>query len=180
MPRAISVNSRIRPLLLVLVLSSTTIGGCQPRQTLSDSGPVGQVFSLPPRVKQLDATFPITGCRVIVITTWDCGVSKALIQGWRSEVEANLDSAGLKRSTGWIVFGDDKRAAGLLSLAGGRPVSALIAPGDLRDIKQWLGLDGTPHTLIIDEHETIRAVVSGNYVPSTATLNSSCHPHVGT
>ena len=156
-------------------------GGQRHTSGISSTGPVGlrlPAVSLRRTSWSQHEASPLTArkCRIVVVTTPECGISRALAPGWVEDVEAAADSAGVRVVFGWIVFGDSSAVSPILRFVDQRPPPIWTTGDDLGAFESGLNLAGVPHTLVVSQDDTIRAVVSGNMVVSTSQLAAACRP----
>lgn len=131
---------------------------------------VGQFLQLPKQESRVEAT----ACRVVVVSTTDCGVAAALARGWNEDVRAAADSVGVSVLTQWIVFGPQAELTDLMRLATVDPPRVVRVDGGDREMMQLLGVRGSPHTLILGPGDTVRGTTSGNAVPTAGQLRAGC------
>ena len=171
--------------VVLCLFAACTLAGDGELRAWPPNGPVGSTvaeltvgyeFITP----EGETTFPDNGCRVLTVTHATCGVSRALAQGWvrdLHEIAQALPSESI--STGWIVFGDPQRAAATLYrwLQGPAPPTWLTT-GAPQDAERFVRLAGYPHTLLIDQYDTVRSVISGNQLPTAEQLRSVCRASI--
>ena len=121
------------------------------------------------------AAFPSAGtCRVVVVTTANCGISQRLANDWMSDLKAVIDSSGLDVIPAWIVFkngGTD--SSGVL---GRSELPIWVADSDHRSLERLFGLIGDPHTLLVNARDSIVRVLPGhgNRLPTATELAAAC------
>jgi len=113
-------------------------------------------------------------CRIIVVTTHDCSVAKALMVGWAQDAASVIESSGTQATSAWIVFGEADDARQLLSRHVVQVPSVWRHPGTLQDMESILRLNGTPQTLVINKYGELRAHFSGNVIVPTRDLQLAC------
>jgi hypothetical protein len=107
------------------------------------------------------------------VTYATCGISKALAQGWAEDLRDTIAKADREVSVGWLVFGDRGELGHLFRWVQGEPPPTWLVNGSASEVERYTGLGGFPHTFVISR-DTVRAVVSGNKLPSTLDLLHAC------
>ena len=168
-----------RGLLWLLTLVPACGGHDHTRRAHLAEGPVGTRFVPPEIPVSAVPSTPFLGsrCRVIVLTAAGCGVSKALIQGWVDDLAPVTDSLAFPVEAAWLFFGTGEESADLRSAAGGTLPRIFVTPGGLNRMEDLLGVLGSPHTVLVDATDTIRALLSGNRLPTFQELEGACGRH---
>lgn len=158
-------------LLCILIFAMS----CQSSENSPSGSAVGTRFR-PPELRPASDrhVWKTTGCRVVVVTTAGCGISRALIQGWSEDLHPLVDSVRSSVGLSWIFFGSRDELPELLSNAGENVPPIYLARGGAREMERWLHLAGSPHTLVITPMDTVRAVISGNQLPTLTDLVTAC------
>lgn len=112
-------------------------------------------------------------CAVVVVAAGECPYSRALSRQWTADLRMVADSAGVTPLVRWYVF----TAPGNDSVAGSvraQGVRVLVRPGGIAEAQDAAGMLGTPQTFIVDRAEIVRAVYSGNLLPTARVLALAC------
>jgi hypothetical protein len=162
---------------LALALAAVSVSSCEAREDIRDvpSQPTALIGHVPAHLRLTSlAESPAAHCRIVVITTTDCGVASALAQDWVEEIESLGDSLSLAVDTHWIVYGPAREDARLFALTSGRRPSITRRQGGDLEMQRALDARGSPHTLVMGRGDTVRAVISGNALPDAVMLKNAC------
>lgn len=135
----------------------------------------------PRYVGQLGARTLVSGvlapghCRVIVVTTSDCGVAAELAVGWERDVQVVLDSAGSHAGLGWVVYAEEPSPA--RQDVRNVIVPAVVVQGGPLDVEADFGVRGTPYTFVVDSRDSVEWVAGGNLLPTSTVVQHACSVH---
>lgn len=169
--------------LLLLQLAVIANAGCDERRSDPASatriGVVGTQWQLadvrPTAWSQSDADPRVTGtCRVVVVTTADCGVAKTLMVGWTQDVKTAIDSSQSQATAAWIVFDSNEDVDQLISRHVVGVPSLWVHHGGLSEMEAFLQVNGSPQTFVVDSLDRIQAAFAGNAIVPADALRKAC------
>jgi hypothetical protein len=112
-----------------------------------------------------------TGCSVIVVTSTQCGVSRALAVRWRDELSQS--SRGIQIDTKWLVADSSSKSDRFVNTMKDVGKFELVADNS-EELLSRLGVIGTPVTFVVDFERGRYLPIQGNFIPSHAQLIETC------